>query len=257
MLRTTEMANVYAQLVEQSSRTPHDPRPVLAALAQSGRWIGNACGAIAYYTPPATEAVYAAATSHELQCLAIDTAAWNEGPAFEARSTGRILLDVDITTQPLHVRWPRWAPRALQLSMDRVTALPLTVGADSSCLQNDLSEGALVLFNAAGRPWDRELLTHVPGLVRTAAHLLSLQAQVAEQRVLAGQLQHALDSRVVIEQAKGILAARHDLTLGAAFGRLRTYARSHGLKVAEVARRITEEGADPTLLSKESTPATK
>ena len=53
-----------------------------------------------------------------------------------------------------------------------------------------------------------------------------------------------LNSRVVIEQAKGVLAQHGWLTTDAAFDRLRRYARSHDLKLSDVARRVTEKGFD-------------
>ena len=58
--------------------------------------------------------------------------------------------------------------------------------------------------------------------------------------VVQRQLQHALDSRVVIEQAKGVLAQTHDETMDAAFDRLRTYARHERQSIAEVAAALVD-----------------
>ncbi|NEB80608.1 ANTAR domain-containing protein, partial [Streptomyces sp. SID14478] len=123
-------------------------------------------------------------------------------------------------------------PRAAALGIGRVTALPLR--------SKDGTAGALVLFQQPGGPLDERGLGLARSLADTAAHTLSLQREVSESRVLAGQLEHALSSRVVVEQAKGILAARHGIALDVAFDRLRRHARSHQRKVAEVAREITE-----------------
>jgi AmiR/NasT family two-component response regulator len=64
--------------------------------------------------------------------------------------------------------------------------------------------------------------------------------------LLAEQLQSALNSRVIVEQAKGVLAQRGELPMHEAFNRLRTYARSHNLRLSEVARQVieTDLGAD-------------
>jgi AmiR/NasT family two-component response regulator len=67
---------------------------------------------------------------------------------------------------------------------------------------------------------------------------------------LARQLQHALDSRVVIEQAKGVLAERLGLRMSAAFSALRDYARSHNTKVAELASSIVDGTFDTDLLKR-------
>ena len=58
--------------------------------------------------------------------------------------------------------------------------------------------------------------------------------------VVNEQLQTALNSRVIIEQAKGVLAQRGNLTMDAAFDRLRRYARNHNLRLSEVARQVVE-----------------
>jgi hypothetical protein len=57
---------------------------------------------------------------------------------------------------------------------------------------------------------------------------------------LTGQLRAALNSRVIIEQAKGVLAQRGNLSMSAAFDRLRRYARTHQARLSEVAREVVE-----------------
>jgi AmiR/NasT family two-component response regulator len=71
---------------------------------------------------------------------------------------------------------------------------------------------------------------------------------VRTQRDLVAQLQYALDSRVVIEQAKGVLAERLGLTMSAAFGALRAYARKHNTKVSVLATSIVDGVFDTSRL---------
>ncbi|MPY80514.1 MAG: ANTAR domain-containing protein [Actinophytocola sp.] len=66
----------------------------------------------------------------------------------------------------------------------------------------------------------------------------SLRASVDYYKTLCDQLQHALDSRIVIEQAKGLLAERHHLDLDEAFHLLRSFCRANNLKLTETARAV-------------------
>jgi AmiR/NasT family two-component response regulator len=63
--------------------------------------------------------------------------------------------------------------------------------------------------------------------------------------MMAEQLQHALNSRVVIEQAKGVLAERNTLTMDEAFDALRRHARNHNLKLGDVAGAVVRGEIDP------------
>ena len=71
--------------------------------------------------------------------------------------------------------------------------------------------------------------------------------------VLNEQLQTALNSRVIIEQAKGVLAEHGNLSMDAAFDRLRSYARRHNLRLSEVARQVIDTDLAAAVLA---TPAT-
>ena len=64
------------------------------------------------------------------------------------------------------------------------------------------------------------------------------------------QLQTALDSRIVIEQAKGMLAAWHELPLERAFDILRRGARSHQMRIHDLARRVVDERRTPPEIEK-------
>ncbi len=63
----------------------------------------------------------------------------------------------------------------------------------------------------------------------------ALQSEIEQLRTTVAQLQYALDSRVIIEQAKGVLAERHHIGVDAAFEMLRSHARSNALKLHDVA----------------------
>ncbi|WP_419997170.1 ANTAR domain-containing protein [Streptomyces boninensis] len=151
------------------------------------------------------------------------------------------------TSPAARMRWPRYAARAQELGYGDFTALPLRSGEG-----RDQVLGALVLLAGARRPLSAGAAEVGESLAEAAAIALLRERTVAEGRVLAGQLQHALSSRVVIEQAKGILAARLSITVEEAFAQLRTHARSARRRMADVAREVVggaelprAEGAEP------------
>ncbi|WP_369215363.1 GAF and ANTAR domain-containing protein [Streptomyces flavofungini] len=230
-LQGEELAAVFARLMRAASREPLDTQMLLAACAESGRRVYGARGAIVQYAPLCDNSVRTEGTGSALRTLATDAVAWKEGPGCEARSSGVALINVDITSRPARVRWPSWAPRAMALGFGRVTALPLASSSPSF--------GALVLLGPPGAVLDEEALALVRSLAEVAAHALALQRHACESRTLADQLQLALNSRVVIEQAKGMLAMRYGLTPDDAFDRLRRYARARRRKVVELAHEIT------------------
>jgi hypothetical protein len=76
----------------------------------------------------------------------------------------------------------------------------------------------------------------------------ALAPELLEAQVLNQQLQHAPNSRIVIEQAKGIVAERAGLDTGQAFTALRTYARDHNLRLVDVAEAAIACGLAPSAL---------
>jgi AmiR/NasT family two-component response regulator len=82
-------------------------------------------------------------------------------------------------------------------------------------------------------------------LFETQGSAARLEAELDHLRIENEQLRHALSSRIVIEQAKGILAERHGLSIDAAFFVLRGGARSSQARLHELAREVVESGTTP------------
>jgi len=151
-----------------------------------------------------------------------------EGPCLDAYRTGQPVANQDLAAA--NVQWPRFAAEALAAGFRSVHALPMRLRGQVL--------GALNLFH-------RE-----PGKMRTAdleaaqaladvATIAILQHQAAlDAKILNEQLNHALNSRIVIEQAKGMVAERQDLGMQQAFDALRNHARTHNRRLAEVAQDI-------------------
>lgn len=79
----------------------------------------------------------------------------------------------------------------------------------------------------------------------------ALLAELEELRVRSAQLEHALESRVVIEQAKGVLVERFDLDVDLAFAVLRRAARAEQMRLHELARHVVASRATPPPVARE------
>jgi hypothetical protein len=127
-------------------------------------------------------------------------------------------------------RWPHFGPEAVSAGFGSVHAIPLRL--------RTIVIGALNLFAAEARPLD-EPSAHLAQALADVASIAILQDQAAREAVLrAGQLQYALDSRVAIEQAKGMLAERTKSDMDQAFRILRKYARDSRRHLSAVATDI-------------------
>jgi GAF domain-containing protein len=134
-------------------------------------------------------------------------------------------------------RWPEFTDGARDAGFASVHVLPLCRHAETI--------GALALF----RDVTGKANVRLAQAVADIAAVCILQARALRRsEELGRQLQHALDSRVVIEQAKGVLAERLGLGMGAAFTALRSYARSHNTRVSELALSIVDGKFDTNLL---------
>ena len=136
--------------------------------------------------------------------------------------------------------WPAFTDGARDAGFASVHVLPLH--------RHGETVGALALFrDGAGN--GSEATARLARAVADLAAVVILQARALRRaEALAGQLQHALDSRVIIEQAKGVLAERLGLDMGSAFTAIRGYSRSNNTKVSEVATAIVDGEFDTDLL---------
>lgn len=158
----------------------------------------------------------------------------NEGPCLESFRTSRPVAVADLRTEI--ERWPRFAAQAEQEGFRGLHALPLRLRSDTI--------GALNLFRV-----EPGLLSPANGEIAQAladvATISILQERaVRKHEIVVEQLQAALNSRVVIEQAKGVLAERGRLDMGESFSALRRYARNHNQRLSDVARNVVDGHLD-------------
>lgn len=180
-----------------------------------------------------------ASSSEETRLLEIYQLQSNEGPCLDCLRTGAPVAVDDLESQ--HARWPLFVPAALATGFRSVSAVPLRV--------REQTIGALNLFGARAATVDPADQRLAQALAHVAAIGVLQRRSAHRSTVMAEQLQHALNSRVVIEQAKGVLAERNEIGMEAAFDALRRHARSHNTKLTEVALAVVRDGLAPDSLA--------
>jgi GAF domain-containing protein len=151
----------------------------------------------------------------------------DEGPCLDSYRTGQPVIVPDITADGAAARWPRFAPAAAGVGFAAVHAIPMRL--------RDQVIGTMNLFGSAARGLDPAVARAAKALVDVATIGILQERATREQELVAGQLQVALNSRVIIEQAKGILAERMRVTPDQAFIVLRAYSRNHNHPLTRLA----------------------
>lgn len=148
-----------------------------------------------------------------------------EGPCLDCFRTGQRVAAENLDADPQ--RWPLFTAEALSSGFHSVDALALR------CQSQVI--GALNMFRVAPGALGDDELAAAQAMADVATVGILQQRAMQEARVLVEQLQTALNSRIVLEQAKGVLAERAHVTMDDAFNMLRAYARSHNLRLLGVA----------------------
>ena len=166
-----------------------------------------------------------ASSSEQMRTLELLELQSSEGPCLDAFRTAEAVGADDL--DQISLNWPGFATHVRDAGYRSIYAVPMRLR--TSVI------GALNLFNIDQAPWDADDLKLAQALADVATIGLLHHRAMHDSKLLATQLQSALDSRVAIEQAKGLLAERLETTTEEAFERLRRYARSHNLLLAKVA----------------------
>ena len=162
----------------------------------------------------------------------------DEGPCLDCYHTGQAVVVSDIRAGETVTRWPRFAPAAREMGFAGVHAIPMRL--------RDQVIGTLNLFRREPDGLDPAVARAARALVDVATIGILQERAVRQQELVAGQLQSALNSRVMIEQAKGILAERLQTTPDEAFVLLRRYARDHNRPLTGLVGDVIQGTADIT-----------
>ena len=181
---------------------------------------------------PRGELRVAAASSEEAGLLELFQLQNDQGPCLDCFRTGRPVTATDLAGPA--PRWPRFAEAATRAGFATVEALPMRL--------RDQVIGALNLFRAEPGQFDPADLRIAQALADVATIGLLHERNVRRREAVSEQLQAALNSRVVIEQAKGKLAERLGIDMDRAFRMLRDYARNTNQHLTDIARDFVTAG---------------
>lgn len=169
------------------------------------------------------------ASTEQVQLLELFQIQNDQGPCLDCYQTGVVVAHADLRTSS---PWPEFAAESVAAGFPSVCAVPLRLKAVIlGCLNlfmagpGDLSAGDLALAQA----------------LADVASIAMIQDQASRDAAIReGHLQHALTSRIAIEQAKGMIAERGRVDMDEAFARLRAFARNHDRGLTEVAQSLVD-----------------
>ena len=179
-----------------------------------------------------------AASSERTRELEVFQVQRDDGPCRDCHQTGRPVSVPDLT-QEVH-RWPQFAPHALEAGFASVHAVPMRL--------RTTVLGAMGLFSTEVGSLEADDLDLAQGLADVASVALVQDRATTDSNAVNAQLQTALSTRVVLEQAKGLLAQQGDLDMEAAFAVLRRYGRDRNLRLTDVAHAVVSRELPAQLL---------
>jgi GAF domain-containing protein len=168
-----------------------------------------------------------ASTSEESRLVELMQLDSGFGPCVEAYLTGEFVSVVDIESDE---RWPAFREAALRQGFQSLHAIPMRL--------RSTIIGTLNLFRDEPGALRDEDASVARGLADIATIGILHERAIRESDVARAQLQFALNSRVIIEQAKGVLAQVHSVGLDAAFRLLRDYSQNNGVPLRQVAEQV-------------------
>jgi len=154
------------------------------------------------------------------------------GPCVEAFRSGEVFVLEDLGQYA--DRWPAYCRAAEDLGLTGVVGVPLRLSGNHV--------GAVDLYSSRARPWPRDDLHAAQVLAHMVTAFLVNASKLRQQEQLTEQLQQALDSRTLIEQAKGIVAESKRISVDEAFELIRRHARSRRVTVRAVSEAIVGLG---------------
>ncbi|HEV3187501.1 MAG TPA: GAF and ANTAR domain-containing protein [Acidimicrobiales bacterium] len=179
---------------------------------------------------PGGELQFVASSSESMRVLELFQIQADEGPCVDCYRSGQAIVNHSLSEKD--GRWPHFTPLALAQGFRSVHSLPMRLRGKTI--------GALNLFRTTQGPMGGDDVVVAQGLADVATIAILQHRSSLDAHTLNEQLSNALNSRIVIEQAKGIISEAANCDMDHAFGRLRAHARNHNEGLTEVAWRLVE-----------------
>ena len=233
----TREADVVRSLVEMADTLVDDYDIVDLLTGLTDRCVdllGVSAAGVMLASPEGTLGLVAS-SSEAMRLLELFELQAQEGPCLDAFRTGQAVAHENL--QAGSGRWPAFSTAALQAGFQSALALPLRL--------REAIIGALNLLSATRTPMAEADVIVARAFADLATLSIIQHRTAAEAHRLNEQLSDALNSRVVIEQAKGVISERGGIDVAEAFSRLRTYARNTNLRLTDVAQATIDGTLDP------------
>jgi GAF domain-containing protein len=193
------------------------------------------------------ELQFVASSSESMRVLELFQLQADEGPCVDCYRDGVAIVNQALTKDD--GRWPLFTPRALAQGFQGVHCLPLRL--------RGRTIGALNLFRTHQGNLDVEDVAVAQAFADVATIAILQHQSSLSASTLNDQLNNALHSRIIIEQAKGMIRQAVNCDMDEAFGRLRTHARNHNVGLTEVATQVVEGRISPGALDAPKAPRAK
>lgn len=183
----------------------------------------------------------AAASSEASRLLEVFAVDIDGGPCVDCLRSGEPVTVHDLDADTAHARWPRFTIAAAERGFRAVHALPMR--------HRDQLIGVLTLLHTGPHTLTEPDVRLGQALADAATVGLLHERAVRRAETVAEQLQHALNSRIIIEQAKGVFAQHTDVSTDEAFGLLRSHARTNNLRLTDLCREVVDGTTDLATLA--------
>lgn len=227
--REQDLLQAFAHLAD-TLVADYDVVDMLQNLVDSCRDLLDATAAGVLLADASGELDLIASTSEASRLVEVMQLSADAGPCIESFSTGTVVSVPDITHTP--DAWRLFREKAIEQGFAAVDAIPMRL--------RETTIGTLNLLRAEPGPLSENDRVAAQAFADVATIGILHERTLAESEQIRQQLQNALNSRIVIEQAKGVIAHTHGIPIDDAFTVLRAYARSHQQGISTVAQAVVD-----------------